>query len=381
MTALPGRAYPVAEANRSATARYFAWFLSVDAFMATSPAPGSTVPATRTLTAGAGLTGGGDLSADRTFAVTYGTTAGTAAQGNDSRIVGAAQTVDLGSAAFVATTTFDAAGTAAAAVAAHVAASDPHPQYLTATEGNAAYQPLDSDLTAWAGKIAPSGAAVGTTDAQALTNKDLTGAGNTFPTFNQNTTGSAAKLTTARTIDGQSFDGSANVTVIAPGTHAATSKTTPVDADELPLVDSAASNVLKKLTWANLKATLKSYFDTLYVAIPGAWTAYTPTVTPGSGSFTAASATGRWQKIGKTVVGSIKITITTNGTAAGYVRCTTPIAVRDNYSCLGRETAVNGNFLFCNAQSGGDFIILLPDQTYPGVNGAVLEFTFTYETT
>ena len=76
--------------------------------------------------------------------------------------------------------------------------------------------------------------------------------------------GTATALQNARTIDGQSFDGTANITVIAPGTHAATGKTTPVDADELPLVDSAASNVLKKLTWANLKATLKTYFDTLY---------------------------------------------------------------------------------------------------------------------
>lgn len=60
-------------------------------------------------------------------------------------------------------------------------------------------------------------------------------------------------LLTPRTIDGQTFDGSANITVIAPGTHAATSKTLPVDGDEIPLVDSAASNVLKKLTWGNLK--------------------------------------------------------------------------------------------------------------------------------
>lgn len=51
---------------------------------------------------------------------------------------------------------------------------------------------------------------------------------------------------------------------VAAVIHAASSKATPVDADELGLVDSAASNVLKKLTWANLKATLKSYFDTLY---------------------------------------------------------------------------------------------------------------------
>ena len=36
----------------------------------------------RTLTAGTGLTGGGDLTADLTFAVNFGTTAGTAAAGN-----------------------------------------------------------------------------------------------------------------------------------------------------------------------------------------------------------------------------------------------------------------------------------------------------------
>lgn len=85
-----------------------------------------------------------------------------------------------------------------------------------------------------------------------------------FPTLNQNTTGSAATLTTSRNIDGQAFNGSADITVIAPGTHAATGKTTPVDADEMPLVDSAASNILKKVTWANIKATLKTYLDTLY---------------------------------------------------------------------------------------------------------------------
>jgi hypothetical protein len=51
----------------------------------------------------------------------------------------------------------------------------------------------------------------------------------------------------------------------ASATHAATDKTTPVDADELPLADSAATFGLKKLSWANFKATLKVYFDTLYL--------------------------------------------------------------------------------------------------------------------
>jgi len=45
-----------------------------------------------------------------------------------------------------------------------------------------------------------------------------------------------------------------------------TAKTIPVDADLLPLTDSAASNAEKKITWANIKATLKTYFDTLYAS-------------------------------------------------------------------------------------------------------------------
>ncbi|NDZ11480.1 hypothetical protein C7T35_01460 [Variovorax sp. WS11] len=76
--------------------------------------------------------------------------------------------------------------------------------------------------------------------------------------------GTATALATSRNIDGQAFNGTADITVIAPGTVAATGKTTPVDADVMPLADSAASNVLKKVTWANIKATLKTYFDTLY---------------------------------------------------------------------------------------------------------------------
>lgn len=50
-------------------------------------------PSSRQVIAGTGLTGGGDLTADRTFTVTYGATAGTAAQGNDARFVAAATTV------------------------------------------------------------------------------------------------------------------------------------------------------------------------------------------------------------------------------------------------------------------------------------------------
>lgn len=69
----------------------------------------------------------------------------------------------------------------------------------------------DQDLSSYATK----------TGSETLTNKDLTSGTNTFPTFNQNTTGSAATLTTSRTIGtltgdvtsaGSTFNGSANNT-------------------------------------------------------------------------------------------------------------------------------------------------------------------------
>jgi hypothetical protein len=176
---------------------------------------------------------------------------------------------------------YDALGAAAAAQAAAIAAS----------------QPGDSDLTTIAaldasqsGVIASDGAGwIRKTYAQLKTALGLVkgdvGLGNVDNTADAaKSVASAAALTTARNIDGQSFDGSANITVIAPGTHAATSKATPVDADELPLADSAALFVLKKLTWANLKATLKTYFDGIYQASLG-FTAVptTRTITAGTG--------------------------------------------------------------------------------------------------
>lgn len=59
-------------------------------------------------------------------------------------------------------------------------------------------------------------------------------------------------------------DPAPTTTTIGALINSATDKPTPVDADLLGLADSAASFVLKKLTWANVKATLKTYFDTLY---------------------------------------------------------------------------------------------------------------------
>jgi hypothetical protein len=53
---------------------------------ALTPAAIGAVATSRQVSAGSGLSGGGDLSADRTFSVVYGSSAGTAAEGNDARL-------------------------------------------------------------------------------------------------------------------------------------------------------------------------------------------------------------------------------------------------------------------------------------------------------
>jgi len=137
----------------------------------------------------------------------------------------------------------DPTGTAAAAVVAHAGAVDPHGDrayadglagnYATAGHNHAGvYQPLATVLT---NTTASFTSAQETKLAGIETAADVTDAGNV----------------------GAAIDG-------------ATAKTTPIDADTVALIDSAASNVLKKLSWANVKATAKAYFDTIYVTLGGA---------------------------------------------------------------------------------------------------------------
>lgn len=75
---------------------------------------------------------------------------------------------------------------------------------------------------------------------------------------------------------GEGTNGTDSVTVGQVGTLAAgaaasaPAKTTPVDADTIPLADSASSNALRKLTWARVKAVLSDLFAVKARAITGA---------------------------------------------------------------------------------------------------------------
>lgn len=118
------------------------------------PASGGSAPSTRLINTTGGVVGGGDLSADRTLSLTYGSSANTVTQGNDSRLSNAR--TPLAHTHVVADTTGlqgaldgkETAGTATTAVNAHIAVSDPHPQYLTPAEGNAAYETVGTATAA-----------------------------------------------------------------------------------------------------------------------------------------------------------------------------------------------------------------------------------------
>ena len=125
-----------------------------------------------------------------------------------------------------------------------------------------------------------------------------------------------------------------------------TAKTTPVDADVVTLWDSAASWARKKGTWSNIKATLKTYFDTLYATIAQAkgvigindqtGTAYTLVLTDAGKLVRCNNA------------GAITLTVPPNTSVAFPVN--TVITVEQKGA--GQITVTPGSGVTCNAFDG-----------------------------
>lgn len=94
----------------------------------------------------------------------------------------------------------------------------------------------------------------------------------------------------------------------AAATHAATTKATPVDADEIPLVDSATTNqwIPKKLTWANMKTTMAA-------ACSAGWNALTSSSCTGNAA-TATTATSATTATTANRTDSGKVTVASHAT-------------------------------------------------------------------
>ena len=114
----------------------------------------------------------------------------------------------------------------------------------------------------------------------------------------------------------------------------------------------------------------------------GAWTTWTPTVTAGSGTFTTVSGTGRYIQIGKTIMGTFSITITTNGTAASDIRFTLPVTQFGGLSAqLGTafESTSTGAMCQVIGLNSTTALIVTYNYTYPGASGRTITGSFNYE--
>lgn len=76
----------------------------------------------------------------------------------------------------------------------------------------------------------------------------------------------------------------ANATNVGATIHGATAKTTPHDDDTVALIDSEASNVLKKLSWANIKSAIQTFIASATMTLTN------KTISTADNTITAATA-------------------------------------------------------------------------------------------
>lgn len=97
-------------------------------------------------------------------------------------------------------------------------------------------------------------------------------------------------------------------------------------------------------------------------------TSFATTVTAGSGTITTASGTIVYQRRGRMALVEANISITTNGTGAGFVTITTPFGAVEG--CLvGRANAVSGKGIQAAKTGASSLAIRNYDGTYPGADG------------
>lgn len=213
-----------------------------------------------------------------------------------------------------------------------------------------------------AGKIAVEGVNVVTiSSTDTLTNKDLTSGTNTFPTFNQNTTGSAAKWTTARNLAGNSVDGSTNV---AFANKFIVQGTTDSGLSGAQFLGSLATGILKNTTTTGvLSIAVAGDFPTLNQNTTGSAATLTTSRTLWGQSFNgSANVTGDFTlSAGDHIVPTVP---TSDGTATGPVTA--------EFNCGYTSSAV-GDLVYLDSSATWQKVDASAASTSSGLLGIALE--------
>lgn len=174
-----------------------------------------------------------------------------------------------------------------------------------------------------------------------------------------------------------------NASTVASAINGTTPKGSLVDADELPIMNSAASFGLARATWATFKSVLKAYFDALYAPLPAAWATMVVTVSSFSGTIGSTSVAARRTTSGKTVSFSIQFTIVSIGSAAQYLILTMPFSIPSGINfALSAQRSNDGALLQARMDANTNRILLNGNGgTFPFASGDVIFISGTVETT
>lgn len=111
-----------------------------------------------------------------------------------------------------------------------------------------------------------------------------------------------------------------------------------------------------------------------------AWSTHSPTVTAGSGTFTTVSGATRYKQIGKTVIFSTTVTITTNGTAATFVQVQLPVTAQAANAAAFSGQRVGDSVMLSSRNNGtGTLVAWTYTGAYPGADGVTLVISGSYE--